>query len=232
MEKIIGILGGMGPSATVDLFHKIVLLTEADFDEDHIHIIIDNNPQIPSRIDYIFNSGESPLNQLIKSAMKLEMMGADVIVMPCITAHYFYNDIVPFLNITFINMIEETVKEINRDCKVGLLSTEGTSKLGIFDDFLKKYDIDFMKPDEALQQYVTEAIYAVKKGDKNPDKDGFLKVLKSMRSEGAELFILGCTELPIAFQYMGIREKYIDPTDILARRAIEFVGKRVVVAGK
>ncbi len=177
MIKIIGILGGMGPLATVDLFNKIVSLTEADFDEDHIHIIIDNNTQIPSRIDYIFNSGKSPLNQLIKSAVKLEMMGADVIVMSCITAHHFYNDIVQFLNIRFINMVEETVKEIDRDCKVGLLSSEGTSKLCIFDDFLNKYNIKFIKPDETLQKYVTEIIYDVKKGKKNFEKRGLLKVL-------------------------------------------------------
>ena len=155
------------------------------------------------------------------------MMGADVIVMPCITAHYFYNDIVKFLNIKFINMIEETVKEINRDCKVGLLSSEGTSKLCIFDDFLKKYNIEFIKPDETLQKYITEIIYDVKKGKKNFEKRGLLKVLDSIKNEGVELFILGCTELPIAFQYMNIYEKYIDPTDILAKRAIEYVGKRV-----
>lgn len=232
MEKVIGILGGMGPLATVDLFGKIVSKTKVDFDEDHIHIIIDNNPQIPSRIGYIFNSGESPLNQLIKSAVKLEMMGADCIVMPCITAHYFYNDIVPFLNIGFINMVEETVKAIDRHCKVGLLSSEGTSKLRIFDDFLNRYGIEFIKPDKRQQQHVTDVIYNVKKGKRHFEREGMVKVLKSMKNEGVKLFILGCTELPIAFDHMDIRERYIDSTDILARRAIEFAGKRVVGAGK
>ena len=235
MEKVIGILGGMGPLATVDLFQKIVLQTEAKTDNDHIHIIIDNNTKVPDRTDFIVSSGESPLNYLIKSAVKLEMMGADVIIMPCNTAHYFYDEVTAFIQIPFINMIEEAAKEIKKDysgSKVGLLSTEGTSKSGVYDKVLKEYDIDFIKPDERLQKHVTEIIYAVKKGDKNPDKKGFLDVLKGMRSEGAELFILGCTELPIAFQYMGIREKYIDPTDILARRAIEFAGKRVVGAGE
>jgi len=228
MGKIIGILGGMGPLATVDLFQKIVLQTEVDFDEGHIHIVIDNNPQIPSRIDYIFNSGESPLNQLIKSAVKLEMMGADVIVMPCITAHYFYKDIVPFLNITFINMVEETVREINGECKVGLLSSEGTSKMGIFDDFLKKYNIDFIKPDGKMQRYITDIIYDVKKGRENYNRENLLKVLEHMKCEGVDLFVLGCTELPIAFRHMGIHEVYVNPTEILARRAIEFAGKKVV----
>ena len=228
MEKIIGILGGMGPLATVDLFQKIVLQTEVDFDEGHIHIIIDNNPQIPSRIDYFFNSGVSPLNQLIKSAVKLEMMGADAIVMPCITAHYFYKDIVQFLNITFINMVEETVREINRGCKVGLLSSEGTSKMGIFDDFMKKYDIDFVKPDVTMQRHITDIIYAVKKGTKKYNRESLSKVLEHMKCEGVDLFVLGCTELPIAFQHMDIREEYISPTEILARRAIEFAGKEVL----
>lgn len=235
MEKVIGILGGMGPLATVDLFQKIVLRTEAKTDNDHIHIIIDNNTKVPDRTDYIIHAGESPLNYLIKSAVKLEMMGADVIIMPCNTAHYFYDEVTAFIQIPFINMIEEAAKEIKKDhkeSKVGLLSTEGTSKFGVYDKVLKGYNIEFIKPDERSQKYVTEIIYAVKKGDKNPDKKGFLKLLESMKSEGAEVFILGCTELPIAFQYMDIREKYIDPTDILARRAIEFAGKRVVDAGK
>jgi len=235
MEKVVGILGGMGPLATVDLFQKIVQQTEAKTDNDHIHIIIDNNTKVPDRTASIINSGESPLNCLVTSAVKLEMMGADVIIMPCNTAHYFYDAIMPFIQIPFINMIEETAKEIKKNYKgrkVGLLSTEGTSKSGVYDKTLTEYGIDFIKPDERLQPYVTDIIYAVKKGDTNPDKEGLLKVLESIKNKGAELFILGCTELPIAFQRMDIREKYIDPTDILARRAIEFVGKRVVGAGR
>lgn len=231
MTKVVGILGGMGPLATVDLFSKIVSQTEVRFDEDHIHIIIDNNTQIPSRINYIFNSGESPLGQLIKSAVKLEMMGADVIVMPCVTAHYFYNDIVPYVQGTFINMVEETVKEVDGACKVGLLSSEGTSKLGIFDEYLHKYNIDFIKPDTILQKHVTNIIYDVKRGEKDFNKKEALMVLERMKEQGAELFILGCTELPVAFRHMNIHEPYIDSTDILARRAIEFVGKRVIGAG-
>jgi len=234
MEKVVGILGGMGALATVDLFQKIVLQTGAKSDRDHIHIIVDNNTKIPDRTDAIIGSGESPLTYLIRSAMKLEMMGADVLIMPCNTAHHFLDDITPFIEIPFINMIEEVAKEIQARYggrRVGLLSTKGTSQSGVYDGVLKGYGLNCMKPDETLQRTVTDVIYAVKKGDMDYGKTDLLRVLKQMRDDGADVFILGCTELPIAFQHMHISEPSIDPTDILARRTIEFVGKRVIGAG-
>ena len=90
-KKTIGILGGMGPEATVNLFNLIVSLTKAEKDNEHIPIIIINNPKIPDRTDAIINDRESPLPSLIKAAQKLEKVGADFIVMPCITAHYYYH---------------------------------------------------------------------------------------------------------------------------------------------
>jgi len=234
MEKVVGILGGMGPLATVDLFQKIVSQTEAKSDRDHIHIIIDNNTEVPDRTDAIIGPGESPITYLITSAIKLEMMGADVLIMPCNSAHHFLDDITPFIEIPFINMIEETVQEIKKNhkgSKVGVLSTGGTNKSGIYDTVLKGQGIDFIKSNEEQQRTVTDVIYAVKKGDTHYGKTDLLRVLKQMRDDGADVFILGCTELPIAFHHMHISEPNIDPTDILARRTIEFVGKRVVGAG-
>src|SRR5699024_10166329 len=110
--KTLGILGGMGPLATVKLFEKIVSLTHANKDQEHIHTIIDSNINIPHRSRYILGNGDDPLNELIKSAKRLENAGADFLVMPCNTAHYFYDKIVAVMNIPFLNMIEETAKYI------------------------------------------------------------------------------------------------------------------------
>ena len=226
--KTIGIIGGMGPLATADLFNKIVSLTEAGGDNDHIHIIIDNNTEIPDRTDYIMNDGANPEKHLIKSALKLEIMGADVLIMPCNTAHFFYNRIIQYINIPFINMIEETAKEIVKSYKekykVGLLATEGVYNAGVYDKIFRKYSIDMVKPSAEQQKQITNIIYSIKAGKKYIDTTSFKKVMSQMKSQGAETFILGCTELPIAFQLFGIDEKCIDPTKILACSAIDFVG--------
>lgn len=230
--KTIGIIGGMGPLATVDLFKKIVTLTEAEGDNEHIHIIIDNNTEIPDRTRHILNNGENPENHLIKSAVKLEMMGADVIIMPCNTAHYFYDSIVKFIKVPFLNMIEETAKEIMNKYpgyrRIGLLATEGTCRAGIYDRVFVKYGMEIIKPSDDRQQHVTNLIYDIKKGKTCIDLTGMGKVLAELKSRGIDTLILGCTELPVAFQMFNIKESYMDPTRILACSAIRFVGKRVI----
>lgn len=228
--KIVGIIGGMGPLATVDLFNKIVTLTDAEKDNEHIHILIDNNTEIPDRTDYIINNGKNPEKFLIKSAVKLELMGADFLIMPCNTAHYFYDKIIPYINIPFINMIEETakavIKKYNTNRKAGLLATEGTCRANVYDKIFQKYHIDLIKPMVEDQIYVTKLIYDIKSGKKFIDITNFKKVMSHMKSQSIDTFILGCTELPVAFQLLNIDENYIDPTKILACSAIRYAGGR------
>lgn len=230
--KTVGILGGMGPLATVDLFKKIVTLTQAGSDNEHIHIIIDNNTEIPDRTDHIINNGENPENHLIKSALKLEMMGADVLIMPCNTAHFFYDKVVKYISVPFLNMIEETAKEIIGKFpsykRTGLLATEGTCRAGVYDRVFEKYGIELIKPDSENQKYVTELIYGIKQGRSNMDITGFYKVISWFKEQGVDVLILGCTELPVAFAMYDIRVNYLDPTRILACSAIRFAGAKVI----
>ncbi|MFA6670735.1 MAG: amino acid racemase, partial [Bacillota bacterium] len=127
MVKTLGVIGGMGPQATVDFFQKVLDNTKASRDQDHIHVIIDSNPKTPDRTEAILGVGESPLKTLVNSAVKFQLMGADLLAMPCNTAHYFYDDIVKFIDIPFINMIDEVSATVRvRDHKatrVGLLAT-------------------------------------------------------------------------------------------------------------
>ena len=232
MSKTIGILGGMGPLATVDLFRKIVTLTDASCDQEHIHVIVDNNTEIPDRTSYIISGGKNPEESLIKSAVKLQSMGADVIIMPCNTAHYFYDKIAANINIPFLNMIEETAKELLRlnpsIKKVGLLATEGTCRAGIYDNIFEKYGIELIKPNDLAQQHVTDLIYGIKQGKKSMDLTGFYEVISMLKGMGSETLILGCTELPLAFDMYNINENCIDPTKTLACSAIRFAGKKVI----
>ncbi len=126
-KKVIGIIGGMGPLAGIDLYNKILNRTAAKSDQDHIHVIIDGNTSIPDRTRAILHSGQSPVYELIRSAHRLEFMGADILVMACNTAHYYYEQIAPHLAVPFIHMIDETAKEVRAlglGC-AGLLGTEG-----------------------------------------------------------------------------------------------------------
>lgn len=231
MDKTIGILGGMGPLATVDIFHKIVSLTKANSDQDHIHIIIENDPGTPNRLDFLLRDGESPEKHLIQLATKLEMMGADVLIMPCNTAHYFYDTIKKHLGIDFINMIDETAKEIKQtspSCKkIGLLATKGTYYTGIFEKVFSPYEIEVIIPNLEDQQYIADLILAVKIGQTTFDLTNIHQVLENLKRANMDVLVLGCTELPIAFQMFDIKEKFIDPTTVLACSAIRYAGKNI-----
>lgn len=223
--KKVGILGGMGPLATVDLFNKIVIMTNANCDNDHIHILIDNNTEIPDRTSFILGEGEDPTPELIKSATTLESMGADFIVIPCNTAHHFYKFVQDSVSIPVINMIEETAKFIvnmNLDSnKVGLISTTGTIFSGVYDTMFKKYNLEIVKPDTKGQQVIMDLIYGVKEGNTDFDLNSIYKVLENLSDSGCSYVILGCTELPVAFQTLDIKGDFIDPTRILAQAAID-----------
>ena len=226
MEKTLGIIGGMGPLATVRLFERIVFLSKANSDQENLHIIIDNNSKIPDRTEFILGYGEDPRPELIKTAKMLEGAGADYLIMGCNTAHYFYKDIIKEINIPFINMIEETSKSIlksdDKIKKVGLLATPGTINCGIYHNELAKYGIEVLGPSKESQIYVTDLMYNIKKGIYDNNLDDFYKVIEELKSQGVDLFILGCTELSVAKEMYDLKGNYIDAMEILAKEAIAF----------
>ncbi len=225
-EKIIGILGGMGPEATIDLFYKIIKFTPAEKDQDHLRIIIDNNPKIPDRTASILGKGEDPLPALRESARNLEKAGADFIVIPCNTAHYFLSSIQKSVKIPILNMIEkaasETQQRIPQIKKVGLLASIGTYKTEIYPQQFKKFNIEVIYPDEKDKEEAMKAIYAVKAGDLSDEvKGNILKIVQKLIDKGAEAIIAGCTEIPLILKEGDVSVPLIDPTQILAKVAIQ-----------
>ncbi len=225
-EKIIGILGGMGPEATVDLFHKIIKFTPAEKDQDHLRIIIDNNPKIPDRTAAILGRGEDPFPALQESARNLGKTGADFIVVACNTAHYYISQIQESVNIPILNMIEETAKEtqqiIPQIKKVGLLASIGTYKTEIYHKHFKKYNIEVISPEENDREGVMKIIYAVKAGNLSNDvKGNIYKVAQKLINKGAEAIIAGCTEIPLILKEGDISIPVIDPTQVLAEAAVQ-----------
>jgi aspartate racemase len=226
LQKSIGIIGGMGPLATSDLFKKIIDLTDAKSDQEHIHIYVDCNTNIPDRTKAILGGGDDPVPELVRSGVRLQSMGADVLVMPCNTAHYFYDRITPFFDIPLLNMLKETAKEINKRqiSKIGLLATDGTIQSGVYHTVFADMGIDLVIPSPMKQTSVMEIIYqGVKALNRNFNVNDFCGTVDELFEKGAEVLVLGCTELPVAFEMFHIDRPAIDPTSVLAEAAIRFI---------
>ncbi|NJE48590.1 aspartate racemase [Thermococcus sp. 9N3] len=222
-ERVIGILGGMGPLATAELFRRIVEKTPAKKDQEHPRIIIYNNPKIPDRTAYILGRGEDPRPELINSARKLESWGADFIIMPCNTAHFFAEDIQKAIRIPLVSMVEETaerVKEMGLR-KVGLLATDGTIKGLVYHRALLKRGIAIVTPDRTGQELVMEGIYrGVKAGNVAYGRELLLRVAKKLEKR-VDGIIAGCTEVSVALKPDDLSVPLIDPMDVIAEKSVK-----------
>lgn len=221
----------MGSEATSDLFRSIVDQTRAIKDGDHLPVILYNNPSIPDRSDFILGTGPDPVPFLIESARKLESWGADFLIMPCNTAHYFIEDIRKVISIPLINMIDESanwVKEIHPEIKIlGLLSTLGVYETMIYNKFYKDKELDIMFPDEQHRQNIMNAIYGdqgIKAGYKKEAAEPVQLAVNQLLDGGARAIIAGCTEIPLILNYLKIPVPIVNPTRILARKSIEMAG--------
>lgn len=226
MKRTVGIIGGMGPAATALLFQKLIDYTKASSDAEHMHILIDNDPSIPDRTSAILKGDDAPVRKICESGKKLEAMGAELLLIPCNTSHYFYSEIQSELSVPVINMIGETAKEcVKRGfTRVGVLATTGTCRTHTYDRELKKAGIEAVYPEEDGQKKVMEIIYDQVKAGKPADACILKDTLEKMSREGAQGFILGCTELPFALKDGDFGYCFLDSLDILARRAVETAG--------
>lgn len=228
VKKTIGIIGGMGPLATADLFQKIIRLTDANRDQDFPHIVVDCNTDIPDRTAAILSGGENPVPQLVRSAHTLEAGGADVLIMPCNTAHWFYEALCKETNLPVLHMLRLTAEHLDYEGvgTVGLLATDGTIQTGIYETLFADHGIKVIKPDVDGQRHVMSAIYdGVKAGNLDAiDVSALRHLLNAMIDQGVERFVLGCTELPIVFSECDLPYPVADPTQILAAAAVAFAG--------
>lgn len=230
MKTVIGIVGGMGPMATVDLMTKLIRRTDAETDQTHAHIITDCNTNIPDRTAAILSGGADPLPELVRSCLRLEAAGAGVLIMACNTAHYFYDRIQPFIRVPMLHMPNETGKKAAAlgYKKCALLATNGTVQAGIYDRAFESAGVELLKPDAEGQQAVMDMIYSgVKAGKTEYDTFAVCAAIDRLKADGAEAFILGCTELPIAFADYRIDAVTLDPTDVLAEAALRAAGVKI-----
>jgi aspartate racemase len=226
-DRIIGILGGMGPEATLDLYRQIIRLTPAVKDQDHIKVLIYSDPKIPDRTKAIAENGESPLPYLIRSAMLLEQSGAGIIAMPCNTSHHFLPEIQDKVKIPILNMIEETCRTLLSRVPeikiVGLLATIGTLRSRAYEKVLSGAGVKVLVPDRVEQEKIQAAVARVKAGmhDRSTG-EAFESAGSKLMRFGAEAVILGCTEIPLVFDPGSADYPCLNSTLILAQAAVDW----------
>lgn len=225
-HKTVGVMGGMGPDATVDFMTKVIALTDAKGDEDHVHMIVDQNPTIPDRQAAIRNGTGDVSDALGVMAKRLEDAGADFLVMVCNTAHIFIDGVYASTNIPFIHLIEESVKEIDvvsPDAKkVGVMATTGCLNTGIYQDAVLASGRMVLTPEGSEMQELMDLIKAVKAGNKSQEiRKGMQASAKKLVERGADVIIAGCTEIPIVFEGEHCDVPVVSSTGVLAQRTLE-----------
>ncbi|MEJ9281033.1 amino acid racemase [Ureibacillus thermosphaericus] len=230
MKKTLGIIGGVGPLATMFLGETIVRLTKATSDQEHIHTIIDNDTSIPDRTAFILGkSNQNPVPIIIQDAKKLAEYGADLVCIPCNTAHTFYDEIQQGSPIPVIHMIKETAKQARKleAKKVAILATDGTIQSNVYQEALIDEGIEPVIPDENTQKLVMSIIYDDVKSGKEVTRERWNEVEDAVVALNCDYIILGCTELSVVNKNLQLGSRYIDSLIVLAETAIRSCGYEV-----
>lgn len=239
MKNAVGVLGGVGPLATVYFMNMIIEMTEAETDQEHINMLVSNHATIPDRTEYIIGeSDESPLEDMESDAKMLEAAGCKFIVIPCNTAHYFLEDIKNSVKIPVLNIIKEAIdyaKEQGKGYaepkdikKLGILATEGTVSSGTYSFYGKSEGVECIAPDEEYQKKVNHMIYGRVKAGLSVEFDEIAQVIDHMKDKGCDAVIMGCTELSVIYKDLHLDTRYdcvVDSLTALARRTVLECGK-------
>lgn len=222
-SKTVGVLGGMGPAATLDFFARVLALTPATKDQDHVRLIIDSNAQVPNRNDAIAGTGPSPAPVLAQMAQGLKRAGAELLVMPCNAAHAFFEDVKRATDLPVISIIEVTVAAAleRRVKRVGLLAADGCLNARLYQGAFAARGVNVLVPGDALRLLFMEALGRIKQGDTSAAvRDKVRAVADALIANGAQAVIAGCTEVPLVLSDGDIAVPIIDSTDCLARATI------------
>ena len=221
--KTLGVIGGLGPAATALFMQMVIEMTDADTDQEHIRMLVDCCPQIPDRTGYILGkSKDSPAPLMIEIGRRLANAGAQLIAIPCITSNYFYEVFKKEIPVPIINTIAE-IKALLNDAGIknaGLMATSGTIASGLFQAAFNTGGGRLILPSDEMQSDVMHLIYDNVKAGKSAEMDRFNKVSDALRADGAEIIILGCTELSVIKRNEPLGGGYLDALEVIARKAV------------
>jgi aspartate racemase len=224
LSGIVGIIGGMGPQATVDLMNKVISMTPADEEADHVHMIVDCNPTVPSRTRALLEGGKSPGPELALMARRLAAAGAELLAMPCNTAHAFLADIRAATDRPVLDMIDLAVDEVSAfggtSKKVGLLATRGTRDSRLYHERIERRGWTVLDLDESEQQRLD---VLTKDAKTRPigtvERAAMAEIIEGLEVRGADVVVAGCTEVPLLLPEAS-PVTVIDPTLVLAREIV------------
>lgn len=225
--KKVGIIGGLGPMAMVYFMQLITEMTDAATDQEHIELLVHSKPQTPDRTGYILdNTKENPLPVLAEVGRELVSCGVDFIAIPCITAHFFQKELENQTGCKILHAIEETGAYLKSEnvAKAGLMATDGTIQSKLFQQILTKYGIECIVPEKEGQKQVMELIYDNVKAGKSPDMQKFYDVSGELFRKGAQVVLLGCTELSLIKRDHILTEGFLDVLEVLARQVVTEAG--------
>lgn len=221
--KRLGVIGGLGPLATAYFYELMIKMTDAVTDQEHIEMIIHSKPSIPDRTDFILGkSSENPVHPMMDIGRRLVAMGADYIAIPCITAHYFYDILSRGIKVPVIHAIRETAVYLKKQGihHAGIMATEGTIHSGLFQKELEEYGITSVLPSDESQHVASQIIYQSIKANQPIDYAKFEGISEQLQHDGAEIIILGCTELSLIKRDYNIGPGYLDAMEVLAMRCV------------
>ncbi|PID74194.1 MAG: aspartate racemase RacD [Desulfobacterales bacterium] len=229
-EKIAGILGGMGPEATTDLMQRIIRLTPALDDIDHIRCIVDNNPKVPSRIKAIIEgTGEDPGPVMADMGRRLAAFGADFLAIACNTAHFYHGAVQAAVDIPVLHMVELVTRHIwdtyHQTDTVGILASPAVAITGLYEKAFEPFGLRALWPEPEYQDLLLDVIKTVKKGNTGPDvRQNYKKVAQTLAAQGASVAVVACTELSALGERLSIDT--VDAAEVLAAEIVRFAKNR------
>ena len=226
-RKTVGVMGGMGPDATVDFMTKVLRLTDSGRDQDHVHMIVDQDPTVPNRQAAIRTGDDDVTPALARMARRLQDAGADFLVMVCNTAHAFLDGVRRDTSIPFISIIDESIAEsecVAGNAKtIGVMATDGCLETRLYQAAIEATGRSAIVPDDEHLALLMQSINAVKAGDQGSAVAKTMRtVAETLVDQGADVIIAGCTEIPIVFDGTEFSVPVISSTDVLAQRTVAF----------
>lgn len=224
-SRIVGILGGMGPAATVDFYNRLVRATPAARDQDHLRVVIWADPTVPSRQEALFTGGADPTSWLEEGVQHLMRCGAEILVVPCNTVHAYMPSVVEGKAVEFISIIDaavDAVSKLGSTNRVGILATNGALASGVYQSALRDAGKEAILPSASSQQTLMHAIDAVKAGEAGFEEiQQVVSLLTEFQSSGVSTVIVGCTEISILVADLDVAVTVVDASEVLALKAIE-----------
>ncbi len=231
-RRTAGVLGGLGPLATIEFMHQVMAATVAEVEQEHADLIVSQRSSTPDRTAAILGQGPSPAPVMAADARNLEAAGAEFIVIPCNTASSFIGAVEAAVSVPVVSIVEETVAEARRRLPqtrtIGLMATDGTVRSGVYEEAAARAGIKVLRPGPRTQERIMAMIYDGVKAGRQVPRQEFFDCVKAVREAGADVVITGCTELSVLCARFGPGADWlVDSLAVLARRTAELCGCRL-----